>query len=405
MRIEKITIYNLKIPFVRPVRHSLFSRTATESLVVVLHDRDGRCGFGEGTPREYVTGETLADSLSAAATLAADLLASPCETFAELTALLAAVGTPEVIAAHPAAFCALETAALDLWSRRADRPIYRLFMAGREAREVVYSGVIPAVDKAEEFAKYTALVKQLRLRFIKLKVSDPERGISQIQGLRNSLGPAIDIRIDANAAFSADTAIQFSRRAKKFGVSAMEQPVAKDDLAGMKRVSGSSEIPIIADESMYTARGPLYLIENRICHGLNIRLSSCGGFRRAREIYRLAQARKMLTMLGAHVGETAVLSLAGRHLAMLMPKVSYLEGSFSRYVLAEDLVDADVAFGPGGAAPVPTGPGLGIAVTAAAIEKWSQQYACLRVRTGNGRIVIMRSPSPAHIGDRPCRCG
>ena len=377
MTIEKIEIYNLKIPFVRPIKHSLFSRTATESLVVVLRDGDGRCGFGEGTPREYVTGETLAQSLSAAATLAADLLAERCETLDELTVSLASIGTPEVIAAHPAAFCALETAALDLWSRRAGRPIHRLFKAGSNARELIYSGVIPSEEKTEAFAKYVALVKQLRLRFIKLKVSDPEQGISQIQRLRNSLGQAIDIRIDANAAFSADTAIQFSRRAKKLGVSAMEQPVARDDLAGLKRVSDSSEIPIIADESMYTTRGPLYLIENRICHGLNIRLSSCGGFRRAREIYRLARASNMVTMLGAHVGETAVLSLAGRQLAMLMPDVSYLEGSFSRYVLKEDLVDADAAFGSGGAARVPMGPGLGINVNVAAIQKWSQRYVSL----------------------------
>jgi len=377
MIIETIDIYNLEIPFVRPVRHSLFSRTTTESLVVVLRDRDGCCGYGEGTPRTYVTGEQLAGSLSAAATLSEDLLGAPCKTLGELTERLDGIGTPDVIAAHPAAFCALETAALDLWSRRQNQPIHRLFNPGFDTRDLIYSGVIPAVEQEGSFLKYVSLVQQLGLRSIKLKVSDPEKGIAQVEHLRSLLGGEIDIRIDANAAFSADTAIQFARRAKRFDVCAMEQPVAKDDLAGLKRVSANSDIPIIADESMYTKKGPLYLIENGICHGLNIRLSSCGGFRRAMDIYRQARSKNMVTMLGAHVGETAILSLAGRNLAVLMQAAKYLEGSFSRYVLKEDLVAADVAFGSGGAALIPTKPGLGVEIQHPAIEKWSQRYASL----------------------------
>ena len=169
----------------------------------------------------------------------------------------------------------------------------------------------------------------------------------------------------------------FIKRAKPIHLSNIEQPVAKDDLTGLKEVSENSEIPIIADESMYTQRGPFYLIENNICHGLNIRLSSCGGFRKAYTIYQQATLKNMTVVLGAHVGETAILSFAGRNLAMMCPEAKYLEGSFSKYVLKEDLVNKDISFGPGGVVPVPTDPGLGIEIRTSAIKNWSALYASI----------------------------
>src|SRR5437763_5629195 len=59
MRVVGLTAYHVRIPLVRPVRHASHSRTSTDNLVVrcVLDDRTE--GFGEGVPREYVTGETI----------------------------------------------------------------------------------------------------------------------------------------------------------------------------------------------------------------------------------------------------------------------------------------------------------------------------------------------------------
>ncbi len=371
MIIENIDIYNLKIPFVRPITHNLFTRTATESLVVTLADGNGNRGVGEGTPREYVTGETLADSLRAAHTIASSLPATPLPTFRALIAWLHAAGPPDVMRSHPAAFCAIETALLDLWSRRQQIPLFRLFHSGDTPGELIYSGVIPGAANEKEFLTYVSIVRQLRLASIKIKVSEPESGIAQLKRIRNALGWEIDVRVDANAAFGAATAIRFAERANRYQVRAIEQPVAKNDLPGLKQVSDNSDIPIVADESMYTTEGPFFLIENKICHGLNIRLSSCGGFLRARQIHRRARSAGMLTMLGAHVGETAILSLAGRNLAVMLPSARYLEGSFSRYILKEDLTEEEIAFGPGGAAPIPQRPGLGIDVSNRAIAAWS----------------------------------
>lgn len=379
MIIEKINLYNLKIPFVRTIAHRLYARNATEAVVVVIQDNNDNQGMGEGTPRAYVTGETLENSLMAARLISNAILGQALETVSDLNALLKAVGDSNVADRHPAAWCAIETALLDLWASLEDRPIYRLFDPSSNNRVLSYSGVIPFIDKKQVFLTYVDLVRKLKLTSLKIKVVDMDSGLAQLAIIRERLGSDIEVRVDANAAFSADAAIQFIHRARPVNLSAIEQPVPKNDLEGLNKVSQHSEIPIIADESIYTSKGPFYLIDNDICHGLNIRLSSCGGFRKAYQIYQRARLKQMTIVVGAHVGETAILSFAGRNLAMICKDAKYLEGSFSKYVIQEDLVEEDISFGSGGRVPLVNRPGLGIVIKHSAIGKWSDCFAALSV--------------------------
>lgn len=385
MNINHINIYNLKIPFSRTIKHSLYTRNVTESIVVVIRDNNDNQGMGEGTPRDYVTGESLSKSLKAAESIANKILNQSFETNNELNALLKDIGDSEIACKHPAAFCAVETALLDLLARAEKKPLYHLFECTCHKSQLIYSGVIPAINNQQEFLQYIRLVRKLGLTSLKIKVVDLDSGLSQLKIIREELGLDIEIRVDANAAFSADTAIQFIDSAKSINLCAIEQPVPKNDLAGLKDVSVNSQIPIIADESMYTPKGPFYLIDNEVCHGLNIRLSSCGGFRKAYQIYQRAKLKQMMIVVGAHVGETAILSFAGRNLAMICPDAEYLEGSFSKYVIQEDLVEEDISFGSGGMAPVVNRSGLGIEIEQSAIEKWSDLFASLSAVDGHAK--------------------
>lgn len=377
MRIEKIRIYNLHIPFCRVVKHGLFSRSITENIIIVLQDNLGNKGFGEGTPRHYVTGENLDECLKSAETLSHEFLGQQFESFDDVTATLSVIGKSVDAQKTPAAFCAMETAMLDMWSRFKQVPIWQLFTSDKSSDALFYSGVIPHFGHEYELLQFIEQIKKLEFRAVKVKIIDPEDGISQLKLVRKKLGSAIDVRIDANAAFSVEDAIKFVKRAKTIRLSAVEQPVQKNDLKGLKKVSRNSDIPIIADESMYTSEGPLYLIENDVCHGLNIRLSSCGGFRKALEIFQRAHAKNMTVVIGAHVGETAILSYAGRHFAVICPESRYLEGSFSRYVLKEDLVPENIAFGREGYAPTPIRSGLGIEIDETSIVARSSLYASI----------------------------
>jgi len=379
MIVENIKIYNLKIPFNRTIAHGLHARNVTESIIIVIEDDNGNRGVGEGTPREYVTGETLDKSLVAARSISKEILNQPLATIEELNALLEDIGDSAIAVNHPAAFCAVETALLDLFARLEGKTVWQLFGSQSKKNALTYSGVIPFIKKEQEFLQYVSLVEKLGLTSLKIKVVDLEIGLSQLKIVREILGREIEIRVDVNAVFTAETAIDFIDRAAPINLTALEQPVPKNDLSGLKKVSEHSQIPIIADESMYTRKGPAYLIDNDICRGLNIRLSSCGGFRKAYRIYQQARAKQMMIVLGAHVGETAILSFAGRNLAMMSPDADYLEGSFSSYVIKEDLVDDDISIGSKGMVPIPVDHGLGVDIDRSAIEKWSELDGSLSV--------------------------
>lgn len=378
MKVERIAINNLKIPFSRLVEHRLHARRETESIILTVLDRSGMTGFGEGTPRRYVTGEPLERCLVAARALAEQAVGQKIGSRDALFTFLTDIGNSDIAHAHPAAYCALETALLDLWAQMEGQALYRLFKGDSQIDRLYFSGVIPFISRDDVFLKALHMVQQLNLSALKLKVVDLKSGIAQLKQIRSVIGPTIDIRVDANCAFTPKAALTFIEQSTPMAISAIEQPVAKEDLKGLKTVSAASEIPIIADESMYTTRGPQYLIENHICDGINIRLSSCGGFIKAYDLYQQAISHNMMVVLGSHVGETAILSFAGRHLAMLCPDAIHLEGSFSKYVLKADLVKGDVSFGLNGAAPIPSGAGLGVAIAPSMIAKWSVPFAVVQ---------------------------
>jgi muconate cycloisomerase len=118
----------------------------------------------------------------------------------------------------------------------------------------------------------------------------------------------------------------------------------------------------MADESLVTLADARALVADKAVDFFNVRVSKCGGLARALAIAALAAEAGLGVQVGSQVGETAILSAAGRHLAATLPEVAFVEGSFGTLLLTEDVSVESVRFGHRGEAPVLTGPGLGIRV-------------------------------------------
>ena len=89
MRIKEIKIYNLKIPFRLKVTHGLYTREHTEAIVVINHDDKGNKGYGEGTPRDFVTGESLNECLRAVKALSHKVIRKDIKSLDDLKYSLA----------------------------------------------------------------------------------------------------------------------------------------------------------------------------------------------------------------------------------------------------------------------------------------------------------------------------
>ena len=353
--------------FQSPIKHNLATHVDSDNLVVGVTTSDAVTGYGEGVPRTFVTGEVMGASLSfVREVLAPELLARKFQSPQALTIALEDLYQQTQAQRCPGAFCAVEMALLDAAGRTWQVPVSELI--GPKLRtSVVYSAVIPMMPP-EQMSQIFQLVKSRHMQFIKLKVGT-DTDLETLRLVREHLGLDVDIRVDANSAWSPSEAIHRLKEMEPYRISAVEQPVAKADFAGLQQVREAVRIPVIADESLCTAEDARRLIELKACQIFNIRLSKCGGLGAATRIGRLAEKAGILCQLGCHVGETSILSAAGRHFALTVPNLSYVEGSFSPYLLVKDVVAQPVGFNDRGMAYELPGPGLGIEVLQDALDK------------------------------------
>ncbi len=378
MRIAFATVHELRIPFAEPFRHALAEQAASDSIVLRLGTEAGAVGFGECTPRAYVTGETRDTCVSDIRLLLAALGSEPEDADSPLDILPRLFRLrPEAAAVRPAARCAVELALTDAWLRERHLSLRALAPPCRSF--VTYSGVIGA-ETAEKAEQGATRCRALALSHVKLKVRSLA-DIAVLARVRQVLGDTVSLRLDANAAFDPATAARFAAQAAPYGIAAFEQPIPRGDPETLAALRAASPVPIMADESLVSLADARALIEHRAVDLFNIRLSKCGGIGPSLAIARLARDSGVGLQLGCHVGETAILSAAGRHVAAHLPDLLFAEGSYGEYLLAEDIGADSVVFGQGGRAPVLSGPGLGVETDSARLER----HTVRRTDIGFGR--------------------
>ena len=143
MIIRQVDIWHLRLTFLSPIKHSLATHQGTDNLVVKVSTDGPLPGYGEGVPRDFVTGETLAGSLAfLTETLAPAILGQEFSSPPQLLKALRELFQKTAGEKHPGAFCALETALLDAAGRAWGLPL-RDFLGTRGTGRLIYSAVIP----------------------------------------------------------------------------------------------------------------------------------------------------------------------------------------------------------------------------------------------------------------------
>jgi len=377
MKICECEVLTVDIPMRVSVEHALAARNVARNVIVAVRDKNGAAGWGESCPRPYVTGETVE---SVKQTLAEVILPQVAgRTFdgmdqvtVELTAVLDTLARDQ-----QAAFCACELAVLDLAGQTFGASAGSV-IGPVVAEQMRYSGVIASND-LEGVKKYAAFMKQFGFADVKVKVgASLESNLAFLKTSRAILGDDVTLRIDANSAWSGEEAVQQLEAMAEFELTGVEQPVPADDLDGMKTVTAAGLVPVVADESLCSLTDAETLIAQKACDIFNVRISKCGGLINAGRIHRRAVEAGLKCQLGAQVGETGLLSAAGRHFASRCEDVVWCEGSYGTFLLEKDITDPDVTIGPGGAAPAIDTPGLGVKPIAETlqgytVDSWTQE--------------------------------
>ena len=383
LRVEALTVYRLRIPFHQVFSHALHSREESDAIIVKVSGSDRRSGFGEALPRAYVTGETTESMVARlrdffAPRIFQEKFYPGWQIIEQLQSLLPDwtrnLQLNNGVIAWNAAFCAAELALLD-WSLRADHSALADYLPPSRL-EVVYSGVISA-DGPKDAAALAKRMARLGIKQIKVKVGTDDDA-AHLDAVRKAVGDGVELRADANGAWNATQSIERLKQLAPFKLAMIEQPVPADDIAGMKQVCAECAIPVMADESLVTLDQARRLIAENACDVFNIRLSKNGGITGGLAIAKLAQQAGIKIQVGAQVGETGILSAAGRTFAAHVPSLVCAEGSFGTWLLSEDITFDNLAFGLGGRAPLLKSRGLSVTVNEEALERLTVEKIELR---------------------------
>ncbi len=326
--------------FALPLRHPFtISRGTVEvqdTVVVQLHER-GCFGYGEATTNPYygATVESLTRRIAAAAPLLRGVAAD------DLDAVLAAIGS--ALGDDTFARCALDMAAHDLWAKRQDRPLHRLW--GLDPAAGPTSNYTIGIDTPERMVRKLAEVPEWPIYKIKLGT---DRDLEIIRELRCHTDKPF--RVDANCGWSVKQAIDFSGPLAELGVEFIEQPLAAED-PGMEEVRRHSALPVFADESC-GVEADVDACAGRF-HGINIKLVKCGGLAPARRMIARARQLGLDVMCGCMTESTIGISA----LAQIVPQLDFVDMDGAA-LLASDIASGVVV--EGGLRRYPDRPGTGV---------------------------------------------
>lgn len=383
MRIVELIAHHVRIPLKKKIEHASHIRSENDTLVVCCRLDDGSTGWGEGLPRPYVTGETIESAMGQF--VETDWRSQFAGEIDNLTGVVP-LCERMTLAGSPAngqrdcfgnsLRCAVELSILDAIGRATGVPLSKVTslvpesMPIRAARdEVRYSGVITAMGGFKKTFRAAAM-RLYGFPDIKLKVGmDGTDDPAAVALMRRVFGPDRDLRIDANEAWTCEILEDKLRPLLPYRISSVEQPVPHADVDGLAEIRQRIEVPIMLDESLCSLDDGRRAIERATCDLFNIRLSKCGGYINSLKLAALAHNAGLGYQLGCQVGETGILSAAGRHFAVSVGGIRWVEGSYDRHLVQERLTVEDLTFKSGGRAPALDGAGLGVNIDCAAVGR------------------------------------
>ena len=363
MKISSINVYKITLPFRFTFSHSQKDATSVDNIVVeILTSEDELRGYGEGGPRPYVTGETQDTAVKAIELLCRDgCFPWKLDHVNQIWAFLESVTG---VKSRNAALCALEMALLDLLGRIENKNVLQYLPTDYATNNIRYGGAVPIADKNMVLAMCTK-IKRFDIRDVRLKMGrDFQQNRTAIETLREVLGLDCDVRVDVNGDWDLSLTKKHLPLLSSHGVSVLEQPLPPhdSDWGKLPSITRPNGLKLMADESVSSLEDMERAISDGYFDVINVRLSKCGGFFNSLQITQRIREAGLEYQVGCQLGESGILSAAGRALCAVSSDALYYDGSYDVFLLEENITTEHVTFTYGGK-PVPLkGHGLGIDV-------------------------------------------
>ena len=244
---------------------------------------------------------------------------------------------------HPFLVAALDIAAWDLYGKLSRKPLFALW--NTEWKNTPLTDYTIGIDSPEK------MLQKMQAKpwpIYKIKLGTPNDLPIMQQLIQNSTAT---FRVDANAGWTTEEAINIIPQLAALGVELIEQPLAKDNWEGMLALKEISSIPLIADESCVSesdvAKCAGYFT------GINIKLTKCSGITPALRMISEAREKNLQIMMGS-MNESTIGTAA---IAQFLPQLDYVDAD-GPLLLSKDIAQG-LSFSNGNL-QVANLPGLGV---------------------------------------------
>ena len=358
-RVEAIAV---KLPLKAPMKMAGETIATANNLLVRIEAANGAVGWGEAASAPTMTGDTQGGLLAAVRDHLGPLLAG--QDAHQWPSLRPALH--RALAGNGGAHSAIEMAMLDLIGRTTNRRLIDL--VGRPRRNAVkpmwlLGNKTAAQDVAEAHERQAQGFDFFKL---KIGVKPLKQEIEIAKAVREAL-PKTPLCADANCGLTLASAKRYIEGTRKAGLMFVEQPLAHDDIAGLRKLTRATRLPISIDEGIHSL-ADITAHAKAGAGGISLKLIKLGGITAAVEAGRLCQRLGLSVNIAAKIAESSISSAAALHLACAVPKADW-GVSLTHFYLAEDVVRRPLQLANGLVA-LPDGPGLGVEVDEAAVERF-----------------------------------
>ena len=374
MRIEGLRWTGFRIPLREPMTTARSRMAFREGLIVQVMAGDGTVGLGEISPLPEAGGNGVGEALVALKCLGRGVVGRDPQEVAEV--LHGGTGDVRVSpsqgrAAMAAARAGLDIAVSDLLARGAGMSVAAL-IAPRCSDGVEVNALVSAPG-LRDACEAAATAAAEGFRSVKLKVGsmgESEEELERVRAVRQTLGPDVRLRLDANGAWSADEAIRMLDALEPCELEFVEQPVPPGTIDALRRVREAVRVPIAADEDIVDTQAARRVLEARAAQILVVKPMIVGGLLPAREIVTLAEDHGASVVVTTTI-DTGVGTAAALHLAATLPSGGPASGLATAGLLEADLLTRSLPVCDGRMS-LPSGPGLGVQLDENQIRSYAQ---------------------------------
>lgn len=334
---------------IKPFKISLGSTDFYEGFVVTLETDDGIKGYGEATTTPFITGDTIG-SIESELAIFSEALKNREESPEEISILM-----KNLCKSAKASRMAVDEALWDIIGKRGKMNVKK--MLGNYRKSIATSYTVDLVAPQEAKKQATELLSQ-GVKIFKIKVgSGITEDLERVKAVREVVGPDLMVYVDFNQAYSVRKTIEISKHLGKYNIEFLEQPVNMYDIKGLKFIRDRSDIPVFADETIFTPDDVVNVLQTESVDGINIKLMKSGGITESVRMVNIAESFRAPVMIGCMV-ETRLANTAGLVVALAKNGVKYadLDGYNN---IKRDIVTHGVTF-KSGELTLPDIPGIGV---------------------------------------------